>query len=431
MDKSHYYDLAYAFRKAKPWKKIDENELFAVRVPSAAGGAETIGYCCLMGRDGEHMALAVYPGAEGFSSYRRLAGNAFAFLMESSPITPELFQQDCIQCSMEQQDQFTPEDLDEVRAYCKASHAPFRKPYPQFSRYRPWCMPWAVTEPDDWNAIETALLVVDKLGEALKKTSKVALGLHPILVGLHDDTYAPMQIGLFDEPIDDGDAVTIPLFSIVDGELKSEQIPLPPYTETVFAPPRVDELSVARLKKGKQKGVFQCEVVRSPMPVDGEPPYLPALLMTVDREGLLRSPVMGEGVDYDPTAMLNEFIGYLDGERPRTIKVRTEETRILLEEFCKKAGIRLQVTDKLDLLDEAMENLQSSIFPDLDEDDDDDFEDVDAEDADIEEVLAMLESLSVEELRQIPGFVMNQLLELSEFLSPNLVKKIRQAGKKR
>ena len=51
--KKEYLDLAYAFRKSKIWKKIYEEELFAVRLPKARGKKkDEIGYCVIMAKRG-------------------------------------------------------------------------------------------------------------------------------------------------------------------------------------------------------------------------------------------------------------------------------------------------------------------------------------------------------------------------------------------
>ena len=67
MDNQSIYDLAYTFKKSKLWQLIREQQIFAVRLPDGQ-----IGYCLIMGQNGEHMALSLHIGAEGFSSYRRL-----------------------------------------------------------------------------------------------------------------------------------------------------------------------------------------------------------------------------------------------------------------------------------------------------------------------------------------------------------------------
>ena len=425
MNKSHYYDLAYAFRKSKIWKQIYEEELFAVKLPASSEAAdntdERIGYCSLMGRGGEHCALAVYIGAEGFSSYRRIASNVFAFVPNN---TADLLTQDCIQCSIERKDQFSLDELNEVRAYCKLSGTPFRTPYPQFSRFYPYCFPWAVTEPDDWNAIETALTVVVKMAELLHKSNKAALGLHLIDVDLHNQAYASEQLGLFDVPTDveDEDEVTIPLYSLVDGNLMIERIPLPPYVDCIVpAPPCVNDIAVAKIAKCKKKGVFECEIIRLPEPVGGEPPFVPALLLTVHDDGFMPPPVMGDGPVYDSTEMLNGFLENLKDFCPRTIKVRTEETRILLDEFCQKSKIRLKVEQNLELIDDAVKSLADYIHADGYEDEEEDDGDY------IEEMIEMLEAMTVNQLRTLPKSLLNQILKAEALFPPDIVKKIRQA----
>ena len=62
------YRLAFAYKKTKLWKKLSDGQLFAV----ALSDGET-GYCSVMGALGEHIALALYPGASGLRSYSMLA----------------------------------------------------------------------------------------------------------------------------------------------------------------------------------------------------------------------------------------------------------------------------------------------------------------------------------------------------------------------
>ena len=81
MDRFSTYDLAYTFKKSKLWQLIREQQIFAVRLPDGQ-----IGYCLIMGQNGEHMALSLHIGAEGFSSYRRLND------MDQGPITYEEMQ---------------------------------------------------------------------------------------------------------------------------------------------------------------------------------------------------------------------------------------------------------------------------------------------------------------------------------------------------
>ncbi len=69
------YEAGFKFRKTKLWQQLYDTQLFAVE---HADG--TTGYCCVMGKMGGHLALAVSPGAGrnkkrqyGFGYYRRFS----------------------------------------------------------------------------------------------------------------------------------------------------------------------------------------------------------------------------------------------------------------------------------------------------------------------------------------------------------------------
>ena len=58
------YELAFQYKGTKLWQQLYDDELFAVQLSDGA-----IGYCCVMGMIGEHNALALYVGEEGYQSY--------------------------------------------------------------------------------------------------------------------------------------------------------------------------------------------------------------------------------------------------------------------------------------------------------------------------------------------------------------------------
>ena len=413
MNKKHLYDLAYEFRNAKIWKQVFEEELFAVKLPKKAGG-EHIAYCCIMGRNGEHMALAVYPGAEAFTSYRRIASRGNQDPYES---LPDILIQDCIQCSIEQRDQFDPEQLEELKAYCETADLPYRTPFPQFKRFFPYGVPWEVSRESDWAAIEAALTIVNQLARELKKQGKSSLGLRPIAMQLYGEAYDTEQLSLLDDL--SADEVTIPLYSIKDGKLAVERIPLPPYTEQPLpSPTHLNELAIAKLMRKKQKGEYECEVIRLPKPVDGDPPFTPAMLITVDGDGMVLQPVMGRERLYDPDEMINEFISVLGNACPKIIKVRTKETKALMEAFCRKAKIGLVESEDLDRLDEAVNSLMEHIGFGKDE------EEVDES---LNEMIQTLYEMTLEEIRMLPDIVLDGILETAALFPPEIIKKIKKA----
>ncbi len=419
--------LGYDFRDSKIWDRIYEDELFAVELRDGR-----VGYCCIMGRNGEHMALSVYIGQEALSSLREM--------METDPSEAsmvEMLRQDCVQLSVERKEELTNEEWKALKDYCKKTGRAFRTPYPHFARYYPHCIPWSITDQADWDALEDALTVVSEL----TKRDRDELGLRAISLNMSGEVYIPTRSDLFEqigtdfdkaingifdmddekEPGDE-ESVTIPLYSIRDGELHIERTTLPPYKERLPEEPSiVSDLSLFRLSKIKQNGTFQCEIVRLPEPVNGEPPYLPAILLTVDEDGMVLPAIHAEGAVYDPDKLLDEFINMLSkaGVHPEKILLRTNETERLLKGFGRRAGIKVAKRKKLDLLDEAKDSMIEYFSRNGQK----------SNDAIADEIIGMLSDLSVNEMREMmPSAFLRELLEdMGEYLPPEITEKLQKA----
>lgn len=96
------YALALAYKKTKLWKLLWDSQLFAVKMADGE-----IGYCCVMGMNGEHTALAVYVGQDGIDSYRNIANGENFDVCDADGNAEPTFQshekmmsQNCIQCSL-------------------------------------------------------------------------------------------------------------------------------------------------------------------------------------------------------------------------------------------------------------------------------------------------------------------------------------------
>lgn len=405
------FDLAYKFRNSKVWKAFYEDEVFAVTLPDGQ-----IGYCYIMGRSGEHMALSVHIGGEGFTTYRKIKElNRFTAPSEALMI------QDCIQCSIEKKDMLSDEELEDLKAYCQQSGISFRAPFPQFTRYYPYCVPWHVTEPGDLVAIETALRIVLEMAGHDKKE----LGLKPVDARLDGEEYIltreeiVRQFDMFMKEEPEEEKVTVPLYSLADGKLSITRIPLPPRQERKLeAPTMFNEVMLKRLSRLHQDETLQCEVIRLPKPVAGEPPFFPAVLMAAVGDGMILQPVFGNNAVYDPNEMLESFLQTLvqGNIYPKKIAVRTEETEVLLQEFCQKAKIRLAKQKTLKLLDAAVDNMMEYAYSEDKEEEPDPVE--------------ILRQMSVEDIRLLPDAVISQLMEAEAFLPPDIVIKLKKALKK-
>ncbi len=68
-----FYEVAAQFRDMAPWRWMADGDMFGVTHPSH----DEIGWCSIMGRAGEHFALAVYKGTPGLVSFNALADSDY------------------------------------------------------------------------------------------------------------------------------------------------------------------------------------------------------------------------------------------------------------------------------------------------------------------------------------------------------------------
>ena len=403
------YGAAFQYKKTKLWKQMYDSELFAVRLSDGE-----IAYCCVMGLAGEHISLAAYVGDEGFQSYRELAfqDDSFDFFgMESMLDAEWIFHQSSLQCSFESKDDLSYEDYMAARDYAQSHHIRQRgaHAWPNFTKSMRYRMPWRLETDKDRRRITEALLAGVALSKILETKSKAEIGLYP----LEEDTE------------------TLPL--LVPGEqgYTVESIHVPPeWVETFPEPAPPDKEKVSELMKLKKRGVYDCEVIRLPGLLEEqsdavEAPYLPALLLCADtKTGRLMATKAVTDYDTRPESLRDEFAGALleSGECPRAVRVRNEQTKILLASLCTSVHILFSVEENLPALDEAREHLLSMLHGDDDEDDDfwdeDDDEDGDF-DIDFETALSTaveeLSNMSDWELKSLPPAMVRQILEMANF----------------
>lgn len=61
ISKDKLYDAAFRYKKAGIWKKLWDNEVFAIKLTCGE-----IGYMSIMGKNGTYCALGLYMGEAGF-----------------------------------------------------------------------------------------------------------------------------------------------------------------------------------------------------------------------------------------------------------------------------------------------------------------------------------------------------------------------------
>ena len=114
------YELAFQFKGARLWQQLYDDEVFAVKLSDGE-----IGYCSVMGKMGDHFALGLYVGDEGYQSYQLLL-DADHDAMDDVEMGFLMTSQNCLQCSFENKDLLSEEELDEVRDYAKEHEKPLR-----------------------------------------------------------------------------------------------------------------------------------------------------------------------------------------------------------------------------------------------------------------------------------------------------------------
>ena len=134
-------------------------------------------------------------------------------------------------------------------------------------------------------------------------------------------------------------------------------------------------------------------------------------------DGMILQPVVGDKAVYDANEMLEAFLQTLVQSNiyPKKIAVRTEETEVLLKEFCQKAKIRFAKQKTLKLLDEAVDNMMEHVYSEDKEEEPDPVE--------------ILRQMSVEDIRLLPDAVIGNLLAAEAFLPPDVVIKLKKALK--
>jgi len=378
------YELAFQYKSTKLWQQLYDDELFAVQL-----GDGEIGYCSIMGELGDHIALGLYVGESGYQSYRFLLDQPRQ--VDDILMGALLTSQDCLQCSFENKDMLSDEELEEVRAYAAAHDKPLRgkNAFPQFTKYRPGRYPWHFDSPVDEQRICAALSAAIALKKMLRGHQKYELGLASVHEGASKIPLLVQQESRW----------VIKFTALPDARMR--------YPVTEWR----DEMTTARIKRLKRRGKLQCGVMRLPSPVQDEEkqdeaPYFPLVLVCLNlASGVLLKPILSKtGDGQNMAAGFAEMI--LSAKvAPERVELRDEQTKAILSDFCGKAGIQAAITDNLGELDDAMLQMMHRMGPDTDTEDE------------VEQIGDLCETLMQMrdgELKQLPEEMVAMLLDLAE-----------------
>ncbi len=375
------YQAAFAFRKTKLWHQLYDSQIFAIQ---HADG--TIGYCCVMGIMGEHLALAVYPGEEGLAAYRLMGMKRDG--LEEFEKHERAFSQNCLMCSFVSREELRPRELAEVRRYCKANGITPRgkNAYPQFRRFLPHYFPWYLEDEKEQThlleGLQACMEVADKL-ENRYPESMGFLDMEPFDHSIPLLTKKGKRWVWTAHMLPDPQPIVYPVAAVTD-ELRLASIRR--------APPSKAKTTSGKASLGQRRAAghpWACDVAMYPTAMrqqddpapDGddsiEPrkaPYFPYLLMVVDmlREQPLHMTITDQADSYAP--QLGEALLSLIEEAgmPVRIEVRNDRTFALIKDIAKQLQIPLQKKKSLPLLAELLQDFYEHMTTQDDEEHPDD-----------------------------------------------------------
>lgn len=337
------YELAFRFRDTNLWQKLYDDEMFAVSLTDGK-----IGYCSVMGMTGDHYALALYVGEEGYKSYRLLLDAEFS-LLDDVVLGALMREQRCLQCSFENKADLSEEELTEVQRYTM-THEPSpqgKNAFPQFTKYRPGRCPWCFDSPLDEQRICDALSAAIALGKLLRRCSKEELGLHSLRDGIQ----------------------VIPLLAFADGCWFVRFTALPDAGISYPEPELINEVAAARIKRKLKNGIWECGTVRLPNAIhgedQGEAPCFPLALICAEQDtGLVQQFIVTDGEN--AAEMMNRFAEQLlELETvPKKIICGDDRCFSVLKDLCAKTGIRLARANALKVLGQVMRDLLENMAED-------------------------------------------------------------------
>lgn len=382
------FDRAFAIRAAKPWQHLFDTHIFAVCFSDGE-----IACCSVMGRNGTHLALALYSLTDGLYALDKLMTTDMRVLPRHRA-EECMLGQDCIQVSFENAQEILAKEAKPVRAYAKAHGISLRGQhnFPVFHRYRPARMPWALTDETEQQHLLEAM---DALLEISRRLN----------------TEEPLALGLIE-----GDPFThpIPLLTATPDGYRWDSYTLQkPDAPTLPAGKIEDELALARLKKRKKPcAPWALAVFMSPTPVQAKPaqvPYFPYLLCVVDTGS-------GKVLTLTPPRKIDEYAPHFSADflpllqqhgLPREFWSADDRTTAFITPIAKQLGIPVNVqadmTPMDELLDELYDHLNDASFEGADEMGNA------PDDAEVLRLLAAHIADAPETLRAIPDYMLTEI----------------------
>ena len=354
-----------------------------------------IGYCNVMGRNGEFYGMSLYIGENGFSSFYNILGPQYSNNDEA--LFECMISQECLQICFNNKDDLRLADLNSVQEYTKRNGVNLRgaNSYPAILRMKSYYMPWYVEDKKEYELLREALEAAIFVSEKLKGTSAEKIG--------------------FTESFE------IPYLVPNGDSFDWQTTQLPNKTAKNLPAPSLSKSKVSKLKALKQLNKWECKVVHLKKPIQETPdsaPYFPAVMIAVECRNNHILPV--EPVrDYEINApkMLDSFADELLKYKrlPKTICVSDNRTYSLLQSFSKDCGVELKKVDAVAKADDIAYKMNYICKSD----------ELDS----MLQTMEILDRLSVDELKTIPPELRTVCIQMMNdgLLEPDLEAKLKLA----
>ena len=305
--------LAKQFYETKLFDILNPRDVFAVTLSSG----ET-GYCSVSHYYEEEPAICLYIGDSGLQSFRDFGG--FSHIITTPATRRQMaMRRDCLRCTFDQSE--------------LADDLPTKQP--RFERLRPYRYPWRIeTEVEKSNLVE-AIRAGIAIADLLKAKDKTDIGFQ-------------MDSG----EIRSREPSSVPLLTLKDGKFQLSSTKLPHPQDPAYPQPIARSETVKKVRAQKRRLALKCEIVHAPTRKlqydESEAPFYPVLVACREKktDRWLEFELF---TDYDNhfDEILECFANTLLNHHiyPNRIEVRDKKTYLFLEDFCRKAKIRLFLKD--------------------------------------------------------------------------------------
>ncbi|MFZ3130960.1 MAG: hypothetical protein WA125_07655 [Desulfosporosinus sp.] len=334
---SSLYQAAVDFKRSACWEWMYDNDIFGVVDPETGETA----YCCIMGNNGEHFAVAGYLGTEGLNGILGLLSG------EIDTESPEImFIQKCLMCSFEDRAFLKAEDLKTIKALELKYRG--RNQWPLFRHHEPGFVPWFI------DAAQCRFLT-----HILRQALEVALRCRYNKEILDHETLITFLTRVC-QKTEDGKLEWVDQYITVE-------LDEPEFVSFYVQ----DEILLKNLKafKPKRNLVLEADTYYAPTSVrENDRPYYPKVCVILNQhDGLVVSFELIKDIQVEGYKCVDMLVNLIERNRlmPAKLLVARKETYYLYSDVCKQLGLPIEMVEHLEYADE-FRNGMFNLFEDTD-----------------------------------------------------------------